>query len=136
MDVGAMTPNLWLFEIREDCLNFFERASARACTRLVPARRRAIRTCRSSCSTDIGDWLDKRLPVLFEDAISLVADNRIFKQRNVDIAIVSKKTRSGGVFGTMIRGSGIPWDLRKSQPLYVYDRMEFDIPVGTRGRLL
>jgi NADH-quinone oxidoreductase subunit D len=51
-----------------------------------------------SCSTDIGDWLDTRLPRLFEDAMSLVADNRIFKQRNVDIAVVSRKTRWPGAF--------------------------------------
>ena len=71
---------------------------------------------------------------LFEDAISLVADNRIFKQRNVDIAIVSKEDAiRWGFSGPMIRGSGIPWDIRKSQPYEVYDRMKFDVPVGTRG---
>ena len=82
--------------------------------------------CRSSCSTDIGDWLDTRLPRLFEDAISLVADNRIFKQRNVDIATVSRDDAiKWGFSGPMIRGSGIPWDLRKSQPYDVYDRDGF-----------
>jgi NADH-quinone oxidoreductase subunit D len=63
-----------------------------------------------------------------------VIDNRIFKQRNVDIATVSKADAlAWGFSGPMIRGSGIPWDLRKSQPYDVYDRMEFDIPVGTKG---
>jgi NADH-quinone oxidoreductase subunit D len=71
---------------------------------------------------------------LFEDAISLVADNRIFKQRNVDIGTVGKEDSiAWGFSGPMIRAAGIPWDLRKSQPYEVYDRMEFDIPVGTKG---
>jgi NADH-quinone oxidoreductase subunit D len=82
----------------------------------------------------IGEWAEKRLPRLFDDAISLVADNRIFKQRNVDIATVSKEDAiKWGFSGPMIRGSGIPWDLRKSQPYDAYDRVEFDVPVGTRG---
>jgi NADH dehydrogenase subunit D (EC 1.6.5.3) len=68
--------------------------------------------------TDIADWLDTRLPRLFEDAMSLVVDNRIFKQRNVDIAVVSKEDAlKWGFSGPMIRGSGIPWDIRKAQPL-------------------
>ncbi|MEA3048006.1 MAG: NADH-quinone oxidoreductase subunit, partial [Sphingomonadales bacterium] len=84
--------------------------------------------------TDIADWLDTRVPQLFEDAISLVADNRIFKQRNVDIATVSKADAlAWGFSGPMIRAAGIPWDLRKSQPYDVYDRMDFEIPVGTKG---
>ncbi len=82
--------------------------------------------------TDIADWLDTRLPRLFEDAISLVADNRIFKQRNVDIAVCSKEDAlRWGFSGPMLRGSGIAWDIRKAQPYDVYDRMNFDIPVGT-----
>ncbi len=132
MDVGAMTPNLWLFEIREDCLNFFERASG---ARMHSAwfRPGGVREdVPLKLLTDIADWLDTRLPRLFEDAISLVADNRIFKQRNVDIAVVSKEDAlKWGFSGPMIRGSGIPWDIRKSQPYDVYDRMEFDVPVGT-----
>src|SRR5258705_8459986 len=82
---------------------------------------------------DMGDWLDHRLQ-LFEDAISLVADNRIFKQRNVDIGVVSKEDSiAWGFSGPMIRASGVPWDIRRSQPYEVYDRMEFDIPVGTNN---
>ncbi len=134
MDVGAMTPNLWLFEIREDCLNFFERASG---ARMHAAWFRpggVHQDVPLKLLTDIGDWLDKRMPTLFEDAISLVADNRIFKQRNVDIAVVSKDDAiKWGFSGPMIRGAGIPWDIRKSQPYDVYDRVEFDIPVGTKG---
>jgi NADH-quinone oxidoreductase subunit D len=134
MDVGAMTPNLWLFEIREDCMNFFERASG---ARMHGAWFRpggVHQDVPLKLLTDIGDWLDKRMPKLFEDAISLVADNRIFKQRNVDIAIVSKDDAiKWGFSGPMIRGSGIAWDIRKSQPYDVYAKMDFDVPVGTRG---
>jgi NADH-quinone oxidoreductase subunit D len=66
--------------------------------------------------------------------MSLVVDNRIFKQRNVDIGTVSKEDAlAWGFSGPMIRAAGIPWDLRKSQPYDVYDRMDFDVPVGTRG---
>ncbi len=133
MDVGAMTPNLWLFEIREDTLGFFERASG---ARMHAAWFRpggVHQDVPLKLLADIADWLDTRLPRLFEDAISLVADNRIFKQRNVDIAVVSKEDAiKWGFSGPMIRGSGIPWDIRKSQPYDVYDRMHFDVPVGTR----
>jgi NADH-quinone oxidoreductase subunit D len=129
MDVGAMTPNLWLFEIREDCMNFFERASG---ARMHAAWFRpggVHQDVPLKLLTDIADWLDKRAPTLFEDAISLVADNRIFKQRNVDIAYVSKEDAIKWGFS----GPMIPWDIRKSQPYDAYDRVEFDIPVGTKG---
>ena len=134
MDVGAMTPNLWLFEIREDCMNFFERVSG---ARMHSAYFRPGGVHQDTplkLLTDIADWLDTRLPRLFEDAISLVADNRIFKQRNVDIATVSRDDAiKWGFSGPMIRGSGIAWDLRKSQPYDVYAKMDFEVPVGTRG---
>ncbi|WP_137861001.1 MULTISPECIES: NADH-quinone oxidoreductase subunit D [unclassified Sphingomonas] len=134
MDVGAMTPNLWMFEIREDCLNFLERASgARMHSNWfrVGGVRQDVPL---KLLTDIAEWLDTRLPRLFGDAISLVAENRIFKQRNVDIAVVSREDAvAWGFSGPMIRGAGIPWDIRRSQPYDVYDRVEFDIPVGTRG---
>ncbi len=134
MDVGAMTPNLWLFEIREDCLNFFERAAG-ARMHMAWFRPGGVhQDVPLKLLTDIADWLDTRLPRLFDDAMSLVVDNRIFKQRNVDIATVSKDDAvRWGFSGPMIRGSGIPWDLRKSQPYDVYDRMDFEVPVGTRG---
>ncbi|MBH0113496.1 NADH-quinone oxidoreductase subunit D [Novosphingobium sp. YJ-S2-02] len=132
MDVGAMTPNLWLFEIREDCLNFFERASG---ARMHSAWFRpggVHQDVPLKLLTDIADWLDTRLPTLFEDAMSLVVDNRIFKQRNVDIAVTSKEdSLAWGFSGPMIRAAGIAWDIRKAQPYDVYDRMDFEIPVGT-----
>jgi len=134
MDVGAMTPNLWVFELREDCLNFFERASG---ARMHSAYFRpggVHQDVPEKLLVDIGEWVETRLPKLFGDAMSLVIDNRIFKQRNVDIATVSKEDAlAWGFSGPMIRGSGIAWDLRKSQPYDAYAAMEFDIPVGTRG---
>ena len=134
MDVGAMTPNLWLFEIREDCMNFFERVSGARMHSNYFRPGGVHQDAPLKLLADIGDWLDTRLPRLFEDAISLVADNRIFKQRNVDIAIVSRDDAiKWGFSGPMIRGSGIAWDLRKSQPYDVYAKMDFDVPVGTRG---
>ena len=134
MDVGAMTPNLWMFEVREDCLNFFERASG-ARMHMAWFRPGGVhQDVPEKLLVDIGEWLDGRLPRLFEDAMSLVVDNRIFKQRNVDIAVVSKADAlAWGFSGPMIRGAGIPWDLRKSQPYDVYDRMNFEIPVGTNS---
>tara|TARA_R110002033_G_scaffold120616_2_gene163805 strand:+ start:2832 stop:4136 length:1305 start_codon:yes stop_codon:yes gene_type:complete len=133
MDVGAMTPNIWVFEIREQCLEFFERASG---ARMHSAWFRpggVHQDVPLKLLTDIADWLDE-FPTLFEDAMSLVVDNRIFKQRNVNIASVSKDDAvRWGFSGPVLRGSGVAWDLRKSQPYDVYDRMEFDVPVGTSG---
>ncbi|HEX2803590.1 MAG TPA: NADH-quinone oxidoreductase subunit D, partial [Sphingomicrobium sp.] len=127
------TPNLWLFEVREDTLQFYERASG-ARMHANYFRVGGVREdLPEKLFADIGDWLDNRLK-LFEDAISLVADNRIFKQRNVDIGVVHKDDAiAWGFSGPMIRASGVPWDLRKSQPYEVYDGMDFDIPVGTNG---
>ena len=134
LDVGAMTPALWMYELREDCMNFYERTSG---ARMHAAYFRpggVHQDVPLKLLTDIADWLDTRVPQLFEDAISLVADNRIFKQRNVDIGIVTKDDAlRWGFSGPMIRGSSIPWDLRKSQPYDVYAKMDFDVPVGTRG---
>ncbi len=134
MDVGAMTPNLWLFEIREDCMNFFERVSGARMHSNYFRPGGVHQDAPLKLLADIGDWLDTRLSRLFEDAISLVADNRIFKQRNVDIAVVSRDDAiKWGFSGPMIRGSGIAWDLRKSQPYDAYAKMDFEVPVGTRG---
>ncbi|MAO05105.1 MAG: NADH-quinone oxidoreductase subunit D [Citromicrobium sp.] len=134
MDVGAMTPNLWIFELREDCMNFFERASG---ARMHSAWFRpggVHQDVPEKLLVDIGEWLDSRVPELFGDAMSLVMDNRIFKQRNVDIAVVSREDAiKWGFSGPMLRAAGVPWDLRKSQPYDVYDRMDFEVPVGTNS---
>ncbi|MDQ3479803.1 MAG: NADH-quinone oxidoreductase subunit D, partial [Actinomycetota bacterium] len=133
MDVGAMTPNLWLFEIREDLMQFYERVSG-ARMHANYFRVGGVREdLPEKLIADMADWLDTRFKLL-EDAISLVADNRIFKQRNVDIGVVSKEDAiAWGFSGPMIRASGIPWDLRRSQPYEVYEQLEFDIPIGTKG---
>ena len=134
MDVGAMTPNLWLFEIREDCMNFYERISGARMHANYFRVGGVHQDLPVKLLADLAEWLDTRVPRLFEDAISLVADNRIFKQRNVDIAVVSRDDAlAWGFSGPMIRAAGIPWDLRKQQPYDVYDRMDFEVPVGTRG---
>ena len=133
MDVGAMTPNLWLFEIREDLMQLYERVSGARMHANYFRVGGVHQDIPPSVLAEIGDFLDNRLG-LFEDAISLVADNRIFKQRNVDIGVVSREDAiAWGFSGPMIRATGLPWDIRKAQPYEVYDRMDFDIPVGTNS---
>ena len=133
MDVGAMTPNLWLFELREDLMQIYEFVSGARMHANYFRVGGVHGDIPPKVLNDIGDFLDNRLK-LFEDAISLVADNRIFKQRNVDIGVVSRDDAlAWGFSGPMIRAAGLPWDLRRSQPYEVYDRMEFDIPVGTQS---
>ena len=133
MDVGAMTPNLWLFEVREDLMQLYEQVSGARMHANYFRVGGVHQDIPPKVLNNIGAFLDK-FPTIFEDAISLVADNRIFKQRNVDIGVVSKDDAiAWGFSGPMIRAAGIPWDLRKSQPYDVYDRMTFDVPVGTKG---
>ncbi len=133
MDVGAMTPILWLFEEREKLMEFYERVSG---ARFHAAWFRpggVHQDLPAGLLDDVLAWCD-HFPKVLDEMQGLVADNRIFKQRNVDIAVVSKDDAiKWGFSGPMIRGAGIPWDIRKSQPYDVYDRMEFDIPVGTKG---
>jgi len=133
MDVGAMTPNLWLFELREDLMQIYEMVSGARMHANYFRVGGVHQDIPPKVLNHIGEFLDNRLQ-LFEDAISLVADNRIFKQRNVDIGVVSREDAiAWGFSGPMIRATGIPWDIRKAQPYEVYDRMDFDIPVGTNS---
>ncbi|HEX8225595.1 MAG TPA: NADH-quinone oxidoreductase subunit D [Allosphingosinicella sp.] len=134
MDVGAMTPNLWLFEPREDIMNFYERVSGARMHANYFRPGGVHQDVPAGLLDDIGAWMDDRLLPMFEDSLSLVVDNRIFKQRNVDISTVSKEDAiAWGFSGPMIRAAGVPWDIRKAQPYDVYDRVEFDVPVGTKG---
>lgn len=134
MDVGAMTANLWLFDLREDTMNFYERASGARMHANWFRPGGVHQDVPAQLLEDIGQWLDVRVHSLFEDAIALVADNRIFKERNVDIGAVGRDDAVGwGFSGPMLRASGVPWDLRKSQPYDVYDRMDFEVPIGTKG---
>jgi NADH-quinone oxidoreductase subunit D len=133
MDVGAMTPNLWLFELREDTMNLYERASGSRMHANYFRPGGVHQDVTPQFFEELKAFL-KRLPVLFEDAIALVSDNRVFKQRNVDIGVVDKETAIAcGFSGPMLRASGVAWDLRKSQPYEVYSEMDFDVPVGTNG---
>jgi NADH-quinone oxidoreductase subunit D len=133
MDVGALTPPLWGFEEREKLMVFYERASG---SRLHAAYFRpggVHQDLPPKLLEDIAAFCDQHLKVL-DDIDELLTDNRIFKQRNVDIGVVSLEDAfAWGFSGVMVRGSGAAWDLRKSQPYECYDEMDFDIPVGKNG---
>ncbi|MFQ5345076.1 MAG: NADH-quinone oxidoreductase subunit D [Mariprofundus sp.] len=133
LDIGAMTVFLYCFREREDIFDFYEEVSG--------ARMHASYFRPGGVSKDLPDGLlDKikafteRFPGLVGEYETLLTENRIWKQRNVDIAIVDKEAAlDWGFTGPMIRGSGIAWDLRKTQPYDVYDKVEFDVPVGVTG---
>jgi NADH-quinone oxidoreductase subunit D len=133
LDVGAMTPLLWGFEEREKLMEFYERVSG---ARLHAAYFRpggVHRDLPVGLLEDIGRFCDE-FPKIINDVESLLTENRIFRQRTVDVGIVTKDDAlDWGFSGPMLRGSGVPWDLRKSQPYDVYRRMDFDIPVGKTG---
>ncbi len=133
MDVGALTPPLWGFEEREKLMIFYERASG---SRMHAAYFRVggvHQDLPAKLVDDIEAWCDPFLKVV-DDLDALLTPNRIFKQRNVDIGVVSiEECWAWGFSGVMIRGSGTPWDLRKSQPYECYAELDFDIPIGKNG---
>jgi NADH-quinone oxidoreductase subunit D len=133
MDVGALTPPLWGFEEREKLMIFYERASG---SRMHAAYFRVggvHQDLPSALIDDIEAWCDPFLKVV-DDLDALLTPNRIFKQRNVDIGVVTlDECWAWGFSGVMVRGSGAPWDLRKSQPYECYAEMDFDIPIGKNG---
>ena len=133
IDVGAMTPILWGFEEREKLMEFYERASG---ARLHAAYFRpggVHQDLPPGLLDDIGRFCET-FPKVIDDMEGLLTDNRIFRQRTVDIGVVSKQAAMDwGFSGPMVRGSGIPWDLRKSQPYECYEELDFDIPVGKKG---
>ena len=133
MDVGALTPPLWGFEEREKLMVFYERASG---ARLHAAYFRpggVHQDLPQDLLDDIMTWT-MEFPSVLEDIDGLLTENRIFKQRNVDIAVVSEQEAlDWGFSGVMVRGSGMAWDLRRAQPYECYDEFEFDIPVGKNG---
>ncbi len=133
MDVGALTPPLWGFEEREKLRIFYERASG---SRMHAAYFRVggvHQDIPQALIDDIDAWCDE-FPKALDDIESLITDNRIFKQRNADIGVVTKEQAfEWGFTGVMLRGSGVPWDLRKSQPYEIYDELEFDIVLGKNG---
>ena len=133
MDVGALTPTLWGFEEREKLMGFYERVSG---SRLHANYFRAGGVHKDlpiGLDKDIAKFCDE-FPKIIDDLENLLTDNRIFKQRNVDIGIVSKQDALDYSFsGVMMRGSGISWDLRKSQPYDCYNQLDFKIPIGKNG---
>ena len=133
MDVGALTPPLWGFEEREKLMVFYERASG---ARLHAAYFRpggVHQDLTPSLIDDIDAWA-AAFPKVLDDIDGLLTENRIFKQRNADIGVVSEKDiQDWGYSGVMVRGSGLAWDLRRAQPYECYDEFEFKIPVGKNG---
>lgn len=133
MDVGALTPPLWGFVQREKLMVLYERASG---SRMHAAYFRpggVHQDLPHELVEDIGKWIDPFLKMV-EDLDDLLTPNRIFKQRNADIGVVSLEDAwAWGFSGVMVRGSGAAWDLRKSQPYECYSEMEFDIPIGKNG---
>ncbi|MBN9250068.1 MAG: NADH-quinone oxidoreductase subunit D [Mesorhizobium sp.] len=133
MDVGALTPPLWGFVEREKLMVFYERASG---SRMHAAYFRpggVHQDLPQKLIEDIGKWIDPFLKSV-DDLDALLTPNRIFKQRNADIGVVSLEDAwAWGFSGVMVRGSGAAWDLRKSQPYECYSELEFDIPIGKNG---
>lgn len=133
LDVGAITPSLWGFEEREKGMEFYDRVcGARLHANYI--RPGGVRyDMPAGLAEDMWAWTEN-FPKFIDDIEGLLTDNRIFKQRTVDIGAVSESDAiNWGFTGPMLRASGVPWDLRKSQPYDVYADMDFDIPVGKTG---
>ena len=158
LDIGAMTMFLYCFREREDLMDCYEAASGArlhatyyrpggvyrdlpdTMPQYEPSKFRSKSKLKAINATRQGSLLDfiwaftERFPGCVDDYETLLTDNRIWKQRTVDIAIVSPEMAlARGFTGAMLRGSGVQWDLRRKQPYEVYDKMEFDIPIGTNG---
>ena len=133
IDVGAMTPLLWGFEEREILLSFYERASGARFHAAYFRPGGVHQDIPEELLDDIHKWL-KNFPNFINDLETLLTENRIFKQRTVDIGVVSKGDALNlGFSGPPLRASGHAWDLRKDQPYDVYSKMDFDIPIGNTG---
>jgi len=133
MDVGALTPPLWGFEERERLMIFYERACGARLHANYFRPGGVHEDLPPQLVEDIGKFIDPFLKTL-DDIDGLLRDNRIFKQRNVDIGVVTQKEGwNRGFSGVVIRSAGAAWDLRKSQPYECYEELEFDIPVGKNG---
>ncbi len=133
MDVGALTPPLWGFEEREKLMVFYERASGSRMHAKYFRMGGVHQDLPPELIDDIYAWCDPFLKVV-DDIDALLTENRIFKQRNVDIGVVSLDDAFAlGFSGVMVRGSGAAWDLRKSQPYECYSDLDFDIPIGKNG---
>ena len=133
LDVGAITPALWGFEEREKGMEFYDRiCGARLHSNFI--RPGGVRyDMPAGLAEDMAEWIES-FPKFIDDLDDLLTENRIFKQRTVDIGVVSKEDAlDWGFSGPMLRASDIAWDLRKAQPYDGYEQYEFDIPVGKTG---
>ncbi|MGB9153769.1 MAG: NADH-quinone oxidoreductase subunit D [Alphaproteobacteria bacterium] len=133
IDLGAVTPSLWGFEQREILMEFYERVSGARMHANYFRPGGVHQDLPKGLAEDIAAWADK-FTAFIDDVENLLTQNRIFRQRTVDIGIVSAaQALDWGFSGPMLRASGVAWDLRKSQPYDVYSNMDFDIPVGKTG---
>jgi NADH-quinone oxidoreductase subunit D len=133
LDIGAMTPLLWGFEEREKLMEFYERVSGARMHAKYFRPGGVHRDLPAGLAEDIRAWIAS-FPKVLDDIERLLNENRIFRQRTVDIGVVSaEEALDLGFTGPMLRASGLPWDLRKSQPYEVYHLMDFDVPVGRHG---
>ena len=133
MDVGALTPFLWAFEEREKLLEFYERVSGARMHASYIRPGGVAQDLPLGCSEDIFRFCEQ-FASRIDEMEEMLTNNRIWKQRLVDIGTVTaRQALDWGFSGVMLRGSGVCWDLRKASPYDVYDRMDFDVPVGTRG---
>lgn len=133
LDVGAITPSLWAFEEREKLMEFYERVCGARLHSNYFRPGGVHQDLPAGLAEDIYEY-NENFHKFLDDLESLLTENRIFKQRTVDIGVVSKEDAlDWGFSGPMLRASGVPWDLRKSQPYDVYDKMDFDVPIGKTG---
>lgn len=133
MDVGALTPPLWGFEEREKLMVFCERASG-ARMHMAYFRPGGVhQDLPAQLLDDIDQWAVE-FPRVLDDIDGLLTENRIFKQRNVDIGVITEDDAQNWAYsGVMVRGSGLAWDLRRAQPYECYDEFDFKVPVGKNG---
>ena len=133
LDCGAMTPMLWGFEHREKTMEFYERLTGARMHANYYRPGGVNRDMPPDLADDIRAWTDDFLEFV-DDMEGLLTENRIFKQRTVDIGRMGiEDALRWGFAGPMLRASGMPWDLRKAQPYAKYDEVEFDVPVGSNG---
>jgi NADH-quinone oxidoreductase subunit D len=133
LDCGAMTPLLWMFEEREHLMAFYEQVSGARMHANYYRFGGVNRDLPAGFEDRVREWIDHFVPRL-DDMDALLTENRIFKQRTVDIGVVKPEDALNlGFSGPMLRASGIAWDLRKAQPYAAYDQIDFDIPVGKTG---
>ena len=133
MDVGALTPPLWGFEEREKLMIFYERASGARMHAKYFRIGGVHQDLPPALIDDIDAWCET-FPKVLDDIEGLLTENRIFKQRNVDIGkFTLEEAMDWGLTGVMIRSAGAVWDLRRAQPYECYSEMDFDIPIGKNG---